>query len=125
MIRKCSSAVVLRMETLRSSAWNRTRTRCGACHFVNDGILPNPVCTNLAFADDADYVASMPETGSPSGFPPARPSASADASRAAEMRRVCAMTVEQRIVEALSLHHQLRDFIPPDERVSPCGNKRN
>jgi hypothetical protein len=39
-------------------------------------------------------------------FPAVRPSASADASRAAELARLRAMTVEERVRLALSLHKQ-------------------
>lgn len=47
----------------------------------------------------------------PQPFPGPRPSASADASRAAERKRLLAMTVEQRIREALSLHRQFQELI--------------
>lgn len=45
-------------------------------------------------------------------FPKARPSASADASRAAEMARLLSMTVEERIKESLSLADRFREIVP-------------
>ncbi|MEX2607494.1 MAG: hypothetical protein WD708_09125 [Kiritimatiellia bacterium] len=45
-------------------------------------------------------------------FPKARPSASADQSRAAELARLRAMTVEERMRLALSLHRQFSGLKP-------------
>jgi len=53
----------------------------------------------------------MTTQASPPAFPKARPSVSADACRDAEIKRVSAMTVEERIVEALSLHQPFGNVI--------------
>lgn len=50
-------------------------------------------------------------------FPKTRPSASADASRAAELARLRSMSVEARIKEALSLADCYRDLLSPRGRV--------
>lgn len=50
-------------------------------------------------------------------FPKARPSASADASREAELARLRSMTVEERMRLALSLHKQFSGLKP--HKVEP------
>jgi hypothetical protein len=45
-------------------------------------------------------------------FPAARPSSSAEASKAAELARLRSMTVEERMRMALSIHRQLAGFSP-------------
>ena len=54
----------------------------------------------------------MNASNKPSDFPKARPSASADASRAAELVRLRSMSVEARIKEALSLEARFRGILP-------------
>jgi len=53
---------------------------------------------------------------SPEPFPKARPSASADVSRRAERKRLLAMTVEERIREALALPRRFRDLLPGEAK---------
>jgi hypothetical protein len=54
-------------------------------------------------------------------IPKARPSASADASRAAEQKRIHSLTIEDRIKESLSLGRRFRGLIPES---SPADNGR-
>jgi len=51
-----------------------------------------------------------------SSFPKSRPSDSVDASRAAELKRLRAMTVKERILEALSLNDRYADLLRPEKR---------
>jgi hypothetical protein len=57
------------------------------------------------------FIPGLVKTIPPGPFPKACPSASADASRAAEKKRLLAMTVEERIREALSLPKRFRQLI--------------
>jgi len=51
-------------------------------------------------------------------FPKIRPSASADASRAAEIDRLRSMSVEERIKESLSLSRHFRHLIPASKETT-------
>jgi len=63
-------------------------------------------------------VIETPETP----FPKKRRSSSAEASRAAEVKRLRGMSVEQRIKEALSLDRRFRGFIlPRKDRAGGTG----
>lgn len=56
----------------------------------------------------------------PAHFPQARRSASAEASRAAEQQRLRGMTVEERIVEALSLEKRFQSLLPETQKKQPA-----
>lgn len=78
----------------------------------------NQITDRLWLAPDAAgaYVEDVNAKAPDSTFPKARPSASADASRAAEYARLRAMTVEERIKEALSLKHRFQALLPTEHR---------
>ncbi len=78
------------------------------------GREPNGSWRSLAFGNAALYSSCVSTTPS-TNFPKARRSACADASREAERKRLLAMTVEERILEALSLKRRFQDLIPKDK----------
>jgi hypothetical protein len=60
------------------------------------------------------YLYPMKTESSPTPFPKARPSASADASKAAEVKRLRSMTVEQRVRESLDLKNRFKALLPKE-----------
>jgi hypothetical protein len=66
----------------------------------------------LAPGSRTPYSERVTEKTDPSDFPKARPSASADASKAAELERLRAMTVEERMRRALQLGKTLSTIAP-------------
>jgi len=58
-------------------------------------------------------------------FPSARPSKSAQVSFTAEMKRIRSMTIEERVIKALSLRDFMDEFIEIGEENRSCNSNQN
>lgn len=67
----------------------------------------------------------MTKDGSTRRFPPERPSACAEAGVAAEMKRINSLTIEERILEALSLASTVSEFVSQSPPTETCHRKAN
>lgn len=104
---------------------------CDFCAFLrrfNDGIFESRrtgKVVNLASKRSQGYDFRMATKDSASEFPRGRRSASAQAGVEKERERILSMTVEERILEALSIQHTMSDFIEVGQHSKSCPPHRH